>query len=268
MTRVLIIAGSDPSGGAGVARDVETLALHGIHPAIALTAITVQTDTGVAAVHSLDPALVAAQIGAALAAGVDAVKIGLLHRADIVAAVARALAGLSVPLVLDPVWRSSSGVTLLEPQAQLELQRVLIPMVSLVTPNLPEMAAMPGCAKAAAVLLKGGHGDGAQSVDQLWIGGRLHREFRRQRHPGSRRGTGCALASAIACRLALGQDLATACAGAGDWLNQQIAAALLPRPKAHFLSMAGVIYSCSASCVQRRSQCRACDCKAIGRTRQ
>lgn len=229
MKRVLIIAGSDPSGGAGVARDIETLALHGVSPAIALTAITVQTDAGVAAVHPLPPDMVAAQIAAALSAGVGAVKIGLLHRADIVTAVVQALAAVSVPVVLDPVWRSSSGVTLLDAQGQAVLQQDLMPRVSLVTPNLPEMAALPGCAHAAAVLLKGGHGDGVQSVDQLWLAGKLRAQFSRPRHSGTMRGTGCALASAIACRLALGQDLVTACAGAGDWLNGRIAAAVAAR---------------------------------------
>ena len=226
MRRVLIIAGSDPSGGAGVARDVETLALHGVVAAIALTAITVQTDAGVSKVHALPPELVAAQIAAALVGGVDAVKIGLLHRADIVMAVVRALGGIAVPVVLDPVLRSSSGVSLLDAAGQAALLRDLIPRVSLVTPNLPEMAALPGCRDAAAVLLKGGHGQGQRSVDQLWIGGKLHYEFSRPRHAGTMRGTGCALASAIACRLARGQDLATACEGAGDWLNRRIAAAV------------------------------------------
>jgi hydroxymethylpyrimidine/phosphomethylpyrimidine kinase len=227
--RVLVIAGSDPSGGAGLARDIETLALHGANPAIALTAITVQTDAGVAAVHPLAPALVAAQIAAALQGGVGAVKIGLLRNEGVVAAVVRALAAVSVPVVLDPVWRSSSDTLLLDRPGQLALQRDLMPMVSLVTPNLPEMAALPGCAKAAAVLLKGGHGDGARSVDQLWVGGTLQREFSRPRHPGTMRGTGCALASAIACRLARGLDLVNACADAGDWLNGRIAARVSTR---------------------------------------
>ncbi|MDZ4310501.1 MAG: hydroxymethylpyrimidine/phosphomethylpyrimidine kinase [Cypionkella sp.] len=224
MSRVLIIAGSDPSGGAGMARDLETLALHGVSSAIALTTITVQTDAGVTATHPLAPTLVAAQIAAALVGGVAAVKIGLLHSADIVAAVVQALDGVAAPVVLDPVWRSSSGAMLLDTSGQAALQQALIPRVSLVTPNLLEIAAMPGCAAAAAMLLKGGHGVGVQAVDQLWVAGTLRAEFSRPRHSGTMRGTGCALASAIACRLALGQDLATACEGAGDWLNTRIAA--------------------------------------------
>lgn len=222
----MIIAGSDPSGGAGVVRDVETLALHGVAAAIALTAITVQTDAGVSQVYALPPELVAAQIAAALMGGVDAVKIGMLHRAETVTAVVRALADVAAPIVLDPVLCSSSGGMLLDAAGQVALLGDLIPRVSLVTPNLPEMAALPGCRDAAAVLLKGGHRRGLLSVDQLWISGQLHHEFSRPRHAGSMRGTGCALASAIACRLAQGQDLADACEGAGDWLNGRIAAAV------------------------------------------
>jgi hydroxymethylpyrimidine/phosphomethylpyrimidine kinase len=231
VTAVLVIAGTDSSGGAGLARDLATLAHFGVEPLCAVTAVTAQTDREVVAVELLPPALVRAQIGAALATGrAAAVKIGMLGSRAIVEAVAGTLAPRdSLPLVLDPVLAATSGGELLDAEGRAALAALLLPRATLLTPNIPEAAALLGCAPASspeqiigqgralcalgasAVLMKGGHARGALAIDWLVTCEGSVREFTAARGAAQRRGTGCALSSGIAAGLAAHLPLAVAC---------------------------------------------------------
>lgn len=234
--KVLVIAGSDSSGGAGIVRDVETIAAFGLKAAIAVTAVTAQSDRRVTSVEAIAPALVAAQMEAALEGGdICAVKIGMLANAGIVAAVSAQLERHpTFPVVLDPVLASSSGRALLEPAGiRLMIER-LLPRADLVTPNLPELALLTESADleramdlllgfgSRAALIKGGHAidmpggltfGGATAPgwnicrDLLIRPDRPAAFFDSPRQPGTLRGTGCMLASAIACGLARGEPL-------------------------------------------------------------
>jgi hydroxymethylpyrimidine/phosphomethylpyrimidine kinase len=233
--RVLVIAATDSSGGAGLTRDLQTLTAFRTEASCAVTAVTAQTDAQLRGVWPMTPECVAEQIRAALAsAGVGAIKIGMLASASIVQAVVEALpAHGQLPIVLDPVLVSSSGGTLLDEAGTEQLCRRLLPRVSLVTPNLPEAAALLGLPMAqgqlqmleqmralrtlgaSAVLLKGGHA--ARGADSLVTDGLLTAEgetvwLRTPRVEARRRGTGCSLASAIAAQLAAGMALPEACA--------------------------------------------------------
>jgi hydroxymethylpyrimidine/phosphomethylpyrimidine kinase len=228
---VLVIAGTDSSGGAGLARDVATLARLGVEAQCAVTAVTAQTDREVTAVELLPPALVQAQIHAALATHrAAAIKIGMLGARAIVEAVAEATPPRArLPLVLDPVLAATSGGVLLETQGRAALVALLLPRATVLTPNIPEAAALleatPAtstaeiigqgralCARgAAAVLMKGGHASGERATDWLVTAeGGVH-EFSAPRLAARRRGTGCALASAIAAGLAADMTLELAC---------------------------------------------------------
>ena len=239
MSCVLVIAGCDSSGGAGLVRDVRTLTQLGMGVVCALTAVTAQTDRSVTAVQALPAPLLRAQLAAALASGrVRAVKIGMLASADNVAVVAESLDGAAeLGSVLDPVLAASSGATLLESSARELLRKLLLPRVSLLTPNLPEAAALLGeplahseaqlLAQGAAllelgaraVLLKGGHGRGTDCTDLLFSARGVQR-FSAPRVGKSRRGSGCALSAAIAAGLAAGLDLPGACAQAKNYMNE------------------------------------------------
>ncbi|HEY7930107.1 MAG TPA: hydroxymethylpyrimidine/phosphomethylpyrimidine kinase [Steroidobacteraceae bacterium] len=247
--RVLVIAATDSSGGAGLTRDLQTLTAWRTEACCAVTAVTAQTDARVQGLWSVPAQCLAEQIRTALSGGrVAAIKIGLLATAASVRTVAAELPQRSaIPIVLDPVLVASSGGTLLEAGGIERLRQDLLPRVSLLTPNLPEAAALLHASLAhseaqmleqmralqglgaAAVLLKGGHEAPAvdgQVTDRLLAadGELLH--LRRVRVMGSRRGTGCSLASAIAAQLALGTPLAAACAAAQAY----VAAALAGEP--------------------------------------
>lgn len=241
-THVLVVAGCDCSGGAGIARDVETIAAFGLRTALAVTALTVQTHGAVDAVVPAPPELVEAQMRAALAANrVAAVKIGLLATAANVEGVARVLADHPrLPVVLDPVAAASAGRPLLAAGALEALRLVLMPRASLLTPNLPELALLAGgtpeagtAARAGrllalgvrAVLVKGGHAKGARVEDRLFRPGLDPRSFAGARLSGSLRGTGCMLSSAIAAGLARGERLEESIAAArghvaGRWMAE------------------------------------------------
>ena len=234
MSAVLVIAGSDSSGGAGLARDLHTLAAFRTQALCAVTAVTVQSDSRVIAVHPLPPDTVRAQIEAALATGrVGAIKIGMLGTRAIALTVAACLPPREqVPLVLDPVLASSSGAALLDPLGREVLRESLVPRATLVTPNIPEAAALLGAEPAtteeevlrqahawlalgpAAVLIKGGHGSASEAVDLLLSAGGSPRRLVASRSAKTQRGTGCALASGIAAGLAAGLELGEACARA------------------------------------------------------
>ena len=227
---VLVIAGLDSSTGAGLARDLAVLADHDMAARVVATAVTAQDVGGGCCLHPIPAAIVAAQIRAAGAVG--AAKLGMLANADIVAAVAETLPDL--PFVLDPVLATSAGVQLLDADGRAAMIAQLFPRATLLTPNLPEAATLTGLPAvtplqdlaaaffamgAQAVLLKGGHADGPEAVDWLWCRGRAPLRFAAPRKSGTRRGTGCTLATAIAAHLALGDDLVTSCDHAKRYLS-------------------------------------------------
>lgn len=239
MTTVLVIAGSDSSGGAGITRDAQTLARLGARVLPVLTAVTAQTDARLSAVHVVPAHMVRAQMAAAFATqAVQAIKTGMLATRAIVLAVAAALPAAAPPIVVDPVLSSSSGGELLDSAAREALCRALLPRTSLLTPNIPEAATLLGAQLAtteeqllrqaqaliglgpAAVLLKGGHAEGPEAVDLLLMRGAAPLWLRAPRIDATRRGTGCALASAIAAGLGSGLDLPAVCAQAKAHVRQ------------------------------------------------
>lgn len=218
---VLVVGGSDSSGGAGIARDIETISSIGVRTCLAVTALTVQTHEAVMEIHHSQPSLVADQMRAALRANtVAAIKIGMLSTAEIVVAVAGVLReNPQVPAVLDPVLASTSGRALLEAGAIAVMKRNLMPLCRLVTPNLIELALLVGselavdedsavrqgeellAADAQAILIKGGHASGPRSTDILLRSDHEPVRFDTPRLATSMRGTGCMLASAIAAHM-------------------------------------------------------------------
>ena len=254
--RVLIVAGSDSSGGAGIVRDVETVAAFGLKAAVAVTAVTAQSDRRVTAVQPMEPALVARQMTAALEGGeVHAVKIGMLANAGIVQAVADVLEQHStLPVVLDPVLASTSGKMLLEPEGVRLMIERLLPRASLVTPNLPELAlltladhfdaSVQALMKIGiqAALIKGGHANEAapagemtatRCTDLLIRPGQSPLAFDGPRHTGTLRGTGCMLASAIACGLATERTLEASIDAAKRYVSAIFRATLTPSLHTH-----------------------------------
>ncbi len=241
----LTIAGSDSGGGAGIQADLKTFAALGVYGASVITAVTAQNTNGVAAIHEVPPAFVTAQIDAVFSdLTVNAVKIGMLGNAATIAAVA---AGLDryrqTKVVLDPVMAATSGERLLAPDAVAALRTELMPRALLITPNLAEAARLLDESEAAdegammvqagrlvagganAVLIKGGHGRGEESVDILVGSNEIVRLAAPRVASRNTHGTGCTLASAIAAGLAKGQDLVTAVGAAKDYVTAAIAAA-------------------------------------------
>lgn len=239
VARLLIIAGSDSGGGAGIQADLKTASALGVYAATAITAITAQNTRGVQAVQMLPPGLIAAQITSVLAdIGADAVKIGMLGDVATIATVADALRGFAGPVVLDPVMVAKSGDALLAPEAVAALRMRLLPRATLLTPNLPEAERLLGrpaapeetgqalrALGAEAVLMKGGHADGPVCRDLL-ITAEGSRAFEAPRiATRNTHGTGCSLSSAIASGLARGMALPEAVARAHGWLQGAIRAA-------------------------------------------
>ncbi len=261
--RLLTIAGSDSGGGAGIQADLKTFAAHGAYGMSVVTAVTAQNTIGVTAVHEVPPEIVAAQIDAVLGdIGADAIKIGMVASAPIARAVAdRLRAHRGLPVVLDPVMVAQSGDALLRDDAVAALRDELLPLATVVTPNLPEAERLTGrplrdeaerasaaralAASGPAALVKGGHDASAPLiVDLLWHDGELHR-FAHPRIPTpSTHGTGCTLSSAIAARLARGEAVPRAVAGAISYLQRALAAAYpIGRgqgPVDHFLGWRGL----------------------------
>lgn len=241
---VLVIAGSDSSGGAGIVRDLKVLADLGIEALCAICAVTAQTHGHLASVHHVPPQIVRTQIRSALeSTTVGAVKIGMLGTGATVSAVADSLPrGGAIPIVLDPVLLSSSGGVLLDEEGQAEMRARLLPLVTVLTPNIPEAATLCGTAPATsrealleqarsllsmgarAVLLKGGHADGAEAVDLLLSSQGAPQWLSSPRLEARCRGTGCALASAIAAGLASGQSVQDACRNGKEYVLSLLAA--------------------------------------------
>jgi hydroxymethylpyrimidine/phosphomethylpyrimidine kinase len=239
--RVLTVAGSDSSGGAGVQADIKTITALGGYAASAITALTAQDSTGVFDVLPVPPDFVRRQIDVVLAdIGADCIKTGMLHDAGIVAAVAESLAAFpDLPLVLDPVLQATSGAALLEASAVEELKRRLIPRARVLTPNLPEAEMLLGrsiggvdeMAEAAralialgagAVVLKGGHLAGSRLRDLVVDGDEVYAFENARIETRHTHGTGCSLASAIATGLAQGMALRPAIARAHDFVQRAI----------------------------------------------
>jgi hydroxymethylpyrimidine/phosphomethylpyrimidine kinase len=241
----LTIAGSDSSAGAGIQADLKTFAALGVYGATVITALTAQNTQGVSAIHDVPPEFIAAQIDAVFAdLDVAAVKIGMLGRSAAIEAVARGLTRHKARhIVLDPVMVASSGDRLLAPDAVGALRRLLIPRALVVTPNLPEAAALTGASVARNeqemesqarqilalgaryVLIKGGHGEGADSVDLLVGEGEVVRLAAKRVVTNNTHGTGCTLSSAITAGLAEGADPVTAVQAAKSYVSAAIAAA-------------------------------------------
>ena len=240
ISRVLIIAGSDPSGGAGIQADIKACAAFGAYSMTAVTALTVQNTQGVTDVKMMDAAFVRAQIDACVEdIGVDVVKIGMLGNADIIRTVHEAIEPLDATVVLDPVMVATSGDRLLDEDAVELMKELLVPIADLVTPNVPEAEIITGLSitdtdelarageailemGAYAALMKGGHLDTKYIVDVLvsedgasvMTGPRL---YTKHTH-----GTGCTLASATAAALALGANLDEAVSSARDYVFEAI----------------------------------------------
>jgi len=226
MRTALTIAGSDPSGGAGIQGDLKTFTRHGVYGMAALTALTVQNTQGVRGVHDVPPAFVAAQLDAIFDdLPVHAAKTGMVSVIPTIEAIAEVLARRGAPpLVVDPVMVATSGDPLLDDAAVRTLVTRLFPLAAVVTPNLPEAERLCGFAiespshmeraaqalvarGAPAVLVKGGHLGGDEIVDLLYFRGAFH-AFRGPRiDTVHTHGTGCALSAAIAAGLALGDAL-------------------------------------------------------------
>ena len=217
--RILIIAGSDSGGGAGIQADIKTVTMLGGHAMTAVTAITAQNTLGVSDIHPIPAASVIAQMDAVIAdIGIDAVKIGMIGSAHTANSVADRLIALDVPIVFDPVMVATSGATLADAETIAAFRR-LMALASVTTPNLPELEALGGEDAAGsackAVLIKGGHGPGQMITDRLLIGSREVARWQGERiETRSTHGTGCTLASAIACGLGQGMTLEAAIARA------------------------------------------------------
>jgi hydroxymethylpyrimidine/phosphomethylpyrimidine kinase len=239
IARVLTIAGSDSGGGAGIEADIKTISALGGYGCTAITALTAQNTIGVFGVHVLPAEFVALTIRTVLAdIGADAIKIGMLANAEIVYAVAEALPA-GRPAVLDPVMIATSGASLLAPEAMAALRDCLIPRATLITPNLPETAALTGILPrtpqdfqaagqallrlgAAAVLIKGGHAEGGMLTDYL-ITAAGTETFTMPRIPTrNTHGTGCTLSAAIATGLAQNMTLSGAVQRARHYLQNAI----------------------------------------------
>ncbi|HEX5210255.1 MAG TPA: bifunctional hydroxymethylpyrimidine kinase/phosphomethylpyrimidine kinase [Pseudolabrys sp.] len=239
----LTIAGSDSGGGAGIQADLKTFAALGVYGTSVLTALTAQNTQGVTAIHDVPADFIAAQMDAVFADfSIAAVKIGMLSRSAAIEAVAKGLARHRAKnIVLDPVMVASSGDSLLANDAIAILRRDLIPRALIVTPNLPEAAALAGSTLArneremetqareilslgaARVLIKGGHGDGEESVDLLIGEGDVVRLSAKRIATRNTHGTGCTLSSAIAAGLAKGRDVVTASQDAKAYVTAAIA---------------------------------------------
>ncbi len=245
IANILSIAGSDPSGGAGIQADLKTFAARGTYGMAVLTALTAQNTQGVSGVHLVPPSFVAAQIADVFAdVRVGAVKIGMIASGEIAEAVANALSPhRSVPIVLDPVMIAKGGASLLAGEAVEALTRRLLPLSTLLTPNLPEAAALLAEAEATdraamqnqakrllalgpkAVMLKGGHLPGNESPDVLAMPGGLRwfeglRVLTRNTH-----GTGCTLSAALAALRPRHHSWEATISEAKAWLQQALLAA-------------------------------------------
>ncbi|HTO41659.1 MAG TPA: bifunctional hydroxymethylpyrimidine kinase/phosphomethylpyrimidine kinase [Rhizomicrobium sp.] len=240
--RLLVIAGSDSSGGAGIQADIKTATALGAYAMTAITAVTVQNTQGVHAVHPIPVNIVRAQIVSALEdIGADAIKIGMLGSSEVIRAVAQTLSTYAsdIPLVVDPVMEAKGGASLLEDDAPNTLMTSLFPLAVLITPNTPEASRLTGlpiesvadCLQAGqsllatgaqAVLVKGGHLEGETVTDVLVSKSGSQRLTAPRLNTTSTHGTGCTLATAIAVGLAQDMPLIEAIRRARSYVQDAI----------------------------------------------
>ena len=242
--RVLTIAGSDSGGGAGIQADIKAISAMGCYAASAITAITVQNTLGVEAVHAVPLEILGGQIDAVLSdIGADAVKIGMLHSAEVVNLVADKLEKYGIRnVVLDPVMVSTSGHRLIEESAIEHIQKRLLPLARVITPNIPEAEILSGCKisneadfpkiakllvqnnQGVSVLLKAGHLTGDDLVDYFFNAeeGTTTQLPSKRVYTRNTHGTGCTLSSAFAAALARGENLTSAAISAKKYIEQAI----------------------------------------------
>lgn len=242
--RVLIVAGSDSGGGAGIQADIKTITMFGAYAATAVSAITVQNTQGVSDVLPLEPDIIVRQMQAVLDdIGADVVKTGMLHSTEVIEAVAQEFDTRSdLKLVVDPVMVATSGDPLLEEDAMVALRNLLVPAATILTPNMPEAARLTGQTvetlddqkRAAdalmglgptAVLVKGGHGQGTDVHDVLVTDDSIEVMSSPRIDTVHTHGTGCTLASAIAALLSQGAPMRDAVSLARDYVHEAIASA-------------------------------------------
>ena len=240
----MTIAGSDSGGGAGIQADLKTFCALGVYGTSAITAITAQNTRGVTAIEPVSSRTVSAQIAAVLDdIPPTAIKIGMLGSPDIVAAVAAAIEGYDGPVILDPVMVAKSGDALLSEEGEAALVELLLPRADVLTPNLPEAARLLGSAPAQdaaevvrqgralldlgarAVVMKGGHAEGATCIDRLVTASGVITMEQTRCMTRNTHGTGCSLSSAIAAELAKGASVEAAVRRAQVWLHGAIRAA-------------------------------------------
>ncbi len=243
--RVLIVAGSDSGGGAGIQADIKTVTALGGFAATAITALTAQNTEGVFGVEAISPTFIQQQMQVVLEdIGADVIKTGMLHDVATIEAVAEVLetAGAGIPLVVDPVMVAQSGASLLADSAVATLAARMLPLAALITPNIPEAEALTGLSigdpdameraglqlhamGAAAVLVKGGHMKGDVLTDVLVTRSGVERFTDSRIDTQENHGTGCTLASAIAMGLAQGLTLSDAVARGRRYLRAALASA-------------------------------------------
>lgn len=240
---VLTIAGSDSGGGAGIQADIKAISAMGCYAASAITAITVQNTIGVHAVHPVPLDILRGQIDAVLSdIGADAIKIGMLHSAEVVNIVAEMIEKYGIRnVVLDPVMVSTSGHKLIEDNAVKEIQTRLMPLARVITPNIPEAEILAGCQitgehdfdqiarrlslnGSVSVLLKAGHLNGDTLVDYFYNAedDTIIKLPSIRVHTKNTHGTGCTLSSAFAAALAKGEDLTCAARSSKKYIEQAI----------------------------------------------
>ena len=241
--RVLAIAGSDSGGGAGIQADIKAISAMGCYSTTAITAVTVQNTIGVQAVHPVPLDILEGQIDAVLSdIGTDVIKIGMLHSADVVNLVADKIKQYGITnVVLDPVMVSTSGHRLIEEKAIEHIKKCLMPLVRVITPNIPEAEILTGCKISGeqdfnniarklsndgniSVLLKAGHLDGDTLVDYFYNAedNTLTLLPSKRVNTQNTHGTGCTLSSAFAAALARGESLTTAAKSAKHFIDQAI----------------------------------------------
>ncbi len=254
----LTIAGSDSGGNAGVQADLRAFHAYGLHGCTVFAALTAQNPFGVTAIHGVPADFVAAQLDAVLGVySIRALKTGMLAEPAVIDVIADRLAAHpEIAKVIDPVMVATSGARLVSDEAMRAISTRLLPLATLLTPNLPEAEALCGRAArddaragdvahaeelaraiyekyGAAVLVKGGHGEGAQAVDVLYDGEKIETfSLPWVKDPISTHGTGCSLGAALAAELAQGHDLKAAVEGAKAYVHDAIAASYLVGPHA------------------------------------
>lgn len=224
MEIVLTIAGSDPSGGAGIQQDLKTITACGCYGATVITSLTSQNTLGVQSAMAVPPDVVASQLQSVLSdLRPSAVKIGMIPDREVAEAIVRSLSAIEVPIVYDPVMISTSGYLLMAPDAIDYIAQHLFPLCTLITPNLPEAERIDVSSLKAAYLIKGGHADSDMMTDVLHMpDGTTHQYATPRIRTRNLHGTGCTLSSAIASYLALGHTLPQAVAMAKDYITSAI----------------------------------------------